>query len=78
MTPERIVAYPAQDGILRDWHGRQIGTYSVVSTRRAIFFGRSSWQGSHYSYMRARVGDAMYSLRGFGVGMIATGKRIKG
>ena len=78
VTPERIVAYPATDGVLRDWHGRQIGTYRVVHTRRAIFFGRLSWHGSHYYYMRARVGDALYSLRGFGVGMIATGKRIKG
>ena len=78
VTPERIVAYPAKDGVLRNWHGHQIGTYRIVNKQRAIFFGRRSWQGSHYYYMRARVGDVMYSLRGFGEGMVATGKRIKG
>ena len=73
VTPERLIAYPGKDGVLNDWHGRQIGTYRVISTRRI-----HSWQGAHYYYMRARVGDAVYSLRGFGPGMIATGKRIKG
>lgn len=73
VTSERLVAYPGTDGVLKDWHGHQIGKYRVISKRRI-----RSWQGSCYYYMHATVGDATYSLRGFGVGMIATGKRIKG
>lgn len=77
VSDSHIIAYPAECGILNDWHGNKIGTYRVISRRLAIFFGRPSWQGSHYYFMRARVNGVTYSLRGFGVGMIATGKRVK-
>lgn len=77
VTPDRIVAYPGKDGRLNDWHGKQIGTYLFMSSRKAVFFGRPSWQGSRYYYMRATVHGKAYSLRGFGVGMVATGRKLK-
>jgi hypothetical protein len=72
-----LVAYPDEGGVLKDWHGNIIGTYTVLGSRPAIFFGHRSWQGSTYYYMRGHVGKAYYSLRGFGHGMIAKGKRTK-
>ena len=73
-----LIAYPAKGGELRDWHGNTIGRYSVVGSRPAVFFGRHSWMGSRYFYMRATLTDGRrYALRGFGDGIIAKGKRIK-
>lgn len=78
VTDQYLIAYPAAAGILTDWHGAQIGTYSVISSRPAVFFGRRSWQGSTYYHMRATLANgARYSIRGFGVGMIARGRKIK-
>ena len=69
-----LIAYPGDDGILNDWHGRRIGTYTVISSRPAVFFGHRSFMGPRYYYMRATVNGRTYSLRGFGVGMIAKGR----
>ena len=78
ITPDYLVAYPGDNGVLGDWHGNQIGTYSIIGSRPAIFFGYQSCWGSTYYYMRARLNDgSTYSLRGFGKGMIARGKRCK-
>ena len=77
VTDSGIIAYPGENGVLQDWHGNQIGTYEVISSRPAIFFGHLSWQGHRYYFMRAVVDGKRYSLRGFGVGMVARGKRIK-
>jgi hypothetical protein len=77
VTDTRLIAYPSENGILNDWHGNKIGTYTVTSSRPAIFFGHHSHWGSRYYYMRATVNGKQYSLRGFGVGMVAMGKAIK-
>lgn len=78
VTPEYLIAYPAKNGVLSDWHGNPIGTYSIIGARDATFFGHRSWQGSTYYYMRAHLPDgSTYSIRGFGIGMIARGKRCK-
>lgn len=77
ITDTRLIAYPAKDGRLNDWHGNQIGTYCVLSSRPAVFFGHRSWMADRYYYMRAKVNGKLYSLRGFGEGMIATGKALK-
>lgn len=77
VSDSHIVAYPGEAGKLKDWHGNVIGTYRVLSSRPAVFFGYRSWQGSEYYFMRATVNGVEYSLRGFGEGMIAKGKRIK-
>ena len=77
VTEDRLIAYPADNGQLKDWHGNVLGTYSVISSRDAVFFGHRSWWGSRYYYMRARLNNgSIYSLRGFGKGMIASGKRV--
>lgn len=78
-----LIAYPAGDqraghGTLTDWQGNVIGSWQEVSHRRAVWFGHSSWMGSTYYYMRATLTDGRrYALRGYGVNMIAKGKRIK-
>ena len=77
VTPDYLVAYPAADGRLNDWHGNEIGRYTVVSSRRAVFFGRMSHWGERFYYMRAIVDGQVYSIRGFGVGMIARGKAMR-
>ena len=78
ITDTHLIAYPADNGVLKDWHGNAIGTYSIIGSRPAVFFGYRSWQGSTYYYMRAHLNNGnTYSLRGFGKGMIARGKRVK-
>lgn len=78
VSDTRLVAYVGDHGILTDWHGARIGTVRVISSRPAIFFGQPSCIGNRYYYMRATLDDGRrYALRGFGRGMIATGKRIK-
>ena len=77
----RIAAYPAKaphNGRqpLCDWHGNEIGYWYVINSRPAVFFGYQSFMGDRYYYMRGVVDGVRYSLRGFGPGMIATGKRL--
>lgn len=77
VTEDNLIAYPGENGVLNDWHRNQIGIYGIISSRPAIFFGCKSCFGDKYYYMRAKVNNKFYSIRGFGIGMIATGKRIK-
>lgn len=77
VSDDYAIAYPDGKGNLNDWHGNKIGTYWVVSSRPAVFFGQHSWQGSRYFYMRGTIGARTYAFRGFGAGMIAKGKRMK-
>ena len=78
VSNSHIIAYPAKGGQLHDWHGQVLGKWWVISSRPAVFFGHHSWMGSTYYYMRARLKDGRtYSLRGFGEGMSATGRRVK-
>lgn len=78
-----LIAYPSDEVTnhgyaLKDWHGNIIGTWRKVSSWPAVFFGYPSWQGGKYYALRARLTDGReYSLRGFGIGMIAKGKRVK-
>jgi hypothetical protein len=78
VSPEHLACYPHEDGTVRDWAGATLGTYRVISSRPAIFFGRTSWQGKRFYYMRATVRGRTYSLRGFGAGMLARGRAVKG
>lgn len=78
ITQDYLIAYPGANGELHDWHGNKIGTWKLISSRPAMFFGHRSWMADRYCYMRARVNGVQYSLRGFGEGMIAKGRRIKG
>jgi hypothetical protein len=77
VTDDYLIAYPAENGILTDWHGNKIGTWYVISWRDAVFFGYPSTWGSKYYYMRGIVNNRHYSLRGFGVNMVASGRALK-
>lgn len=77
VTDNYIIAYPGDNGQLRDWHGKVIGKYRVTSSWPAIFFGCQSWQGERMFAMRATVDGREYSLRGFGKGMVARGRAVK-
>lgn len=76
-SPDYLIAYPGESVRLNDWHGNQIGTYLVQSSRPAVFFGRRSWMGDKFYTMRATVNGRTYLLRGFGKGMIAKGRAVK-
>jgi hypothetical protein len=78
VSDDYCIAYPGKGSVLYNWHGEPIGTYRVLSTRLAIFFGYHSWQGNRYYYMHGTIDGKTYSLRGFGPGTVAKGKRIKG
>ena len=45
VTETHIACYPHDDGTVRGWNGDRLGTYRVVSSRPAVFFGYRSWQG---------------------------------
>jgi len=72
-----LIAYPAAGGVLRDWHGNQLGTWRPISSRKAVWFGRRSYQGDRYYYMHATVNGRQYSLRGYGINMVARGRALK-
>lgn len=71
VTPDRIVAYPAENGLLCDWHGNVIGTYRIVATWKTP----RSYVSSTMHQIEARVNGVTYTGRGAGVGMSFTGKR---
>ena len=74
VTPTHLACYPNNDGTVALWDGTVIGRYRWISSRPAIFFGYRSWRGARYYYGRARANGVTYTLRGFGVGMLARGK----
>ena len=64
------IAYPGKDGILHTWHGEAIGSWKATSS-----WPIRSWVGSKMYQIEARIGDVIYTGRGFGEGMIFKGKR---
>lgn len=70
VTPEQIVAYPKENGVLGDWHGNQIGTWRTVATWRTP----RSCYSSTMNQIEATVNGVRYIGRGAGVGMIYKGK----
>lgn len=72
-TDNYLIAYPGKHGRLNNWHGKKIGIYFIISSRRAP----NSFINNRYYYMRARIGGNEYSLQGYGEGFIAKGKRLK-
>ena len=70
VTPEFITAYPKENGILGDWHGKPIGTWRAVSTWKTPL----SYLCSTISQIEAVVDGIKYTGRGAGVGMIYKGK----
>lgn len=70
VTQSHVIAYPGKDGILNDWHGKQIGTWRAKSSWRV-----HSFMGTHMYQIEATVDGVRYTGRGFGEGMIYKGKR---
>lgn len=70
VTPDVIVAYPAKDGTLTDWHGRPLGTYRITSSWRV-----ESYIGSHMHQIEAQVNGVTYTGRGFGIDCLYRGRR---
>jgi hypothetical protein len=71
VTPDYIVAYPGEDGVLNDWHGRAIGTWRAVSTWKTP----RSFYSSTMSQIEATVDSVIYTGRGAGLSMIYRGRR---
>jgi len=70
VSPSHIIAYPYKNGILRDWHGEDLGAWKSVAS-----WPVRSWYGSHMHQIEATVNGIVYTGRGFGEGMIYKGKR---
>ena len=72
VTEERLVAYLAPAGVLTDWHGRKIGTYTVTSTWPTP----RSYLSSTMSQVRCCIGPRTYTGRSGGEGMIVQARRL--
>ncbi len=68
---DRLLAYAGPNETLTDWHGNPIGSLRWRSKHRV--YG-SAW-GTDYHYGRAIVGGIVYSVHGWGTGMLVRGKR---
>jgi hypothetical protein len=69
----KIVAYLGEKGKLTDWHGNEIGTYSITSTWRTP----RSYVSSTMNQVVARVQGSIYKGRSAGIGMSFVGKLSK-
>jgi hypothetical protein len=72
VSDAHIVAYPADGGVLQDWHGNAIGTWRATSSWRTP----RSFVSSRMYAIRAHVDGRTYVGRGAGVGMIFRGRRV--
>ena len=70
VTADRIVAYPAANGVLQDWHGKAIGTWRAVSS----WSTPRSYMSSRMYQIEARVDGVTYTGRGCGIGMMYSGR----
>lgn len=70
VSQDYIIAYPKENGILGDWHGKPIGSWRTVSTWKTPH----SFMSSTMSQIEAIVNGKTYTGRGSGVGMIYKGK----
>ena len=69
VSPTQIIAYLSKDGVLTNWHGRQLGTYRIPST-----WSIHSWISRTMHQVEAIVGGVTYTGRSCGVGMIYRGR----
>lgn len=76
---ERITGYMTDDtrGALTSWDGKTVlGTIERVISSRPM---RDSWVGERYYYWRVRLTDGrLATMQGFGRGMSASGRVVKG
>ena len=72
VSPDYIIAYPAKDGILNDWHGKPLGTWRAISSWKLPL---TAWVSDRMYQIEATVNGVKYTGRGCGIGMIYRGKR---
>lgn len=70
ISPQYIIAYPKEYGVLGNWHGETIGSWRAVSTWKTPH----SYMSSTMSQIEAVVNGITYTGRGAGIGMIYKGK----
>ena len=73
VTPDIVIAYLGNNGVLTDWHGATIGTYRITSTWPTP---RSYVSGAMHQ-VRAVVDGVTYTGRSAGIGLIYRGKRVR-
>lgn len=73
VTPDYIVAYLGDNGVITDWHGRPLGTYRISATWRTPY----SYVSSTMNQVYAKVRGTWYTGRSGGVGMIFRGRRVR-
>ena len=73
VSPDILIAYLGNDGVLQDWHGKQLGTYHITST-----WSIHSWISTTMHQVEAIVAGVKYTGRSCGVGMIYRGRPKKG
>jgi hypothetical protein len=71
VTDDAIIAYPTAGGVLKDWHGRTLGTWRATSSWRV-----RSHMGTRMYQIVATVDGRNYTGRGFGEEMIYRGRRV--
>ncbi len=72
VTPDYIVAYLAKDGVLKDWHGKVLGSYKITATWKTP----RSFISSEQHQVTAYVCGVRYTGRSGGIGLSYRGKRI--
>jgi hypothetical protein len=72
VNPGFIVAYPAKNGILTDWHGKPIGTWKATSSWKLPL---TAWIADRMYQIESIVDGTKYTGRGCGVDMLYRGKR---
>jgi len=71
VSEQFITAYLGKSGSLTDWHGKQIGTYRILSTWRTP----RSYVSSTMSSVECFVDGVRYVGRSAGLGMVINAKR---
>jgi hypothetical protein len=72
VTADFLIAYLGKDGALTDWHGKQIGSFRVLSSWRTP---RSYVSDRMYSVECFNTDGERYVGRSAGEGMIVRAKR---
>jgi hypothetical protein len=74
VTPDLLIAYLGENGVLTDWNGRAIGTYKITHAWRT--------PNSHVSdkmfQVQATVQGRKYTGRSAGVHMTYRGRPVRG
>lgn len=70
VSPTHIIAYPGNNHVLADWHGKPLGTWRITATWPTP----NSYVSSKMHQIEATVDGVVYTGRGVGEGFIYKGK----